>query len=760
MLIAVMAFSFTACEKLTPSTPQNVKASDDGVITWDPVENAIAYLVVINGNEEAAITVNTNSYKADSVTTTFTYSIMSVSSDYVCSEPTETFTFVGKGIIPKPDLSGVTVGIEGGTEIKAGKTLQLSAVVTGANDTSVEWSITKGSDVVSVDEKGLVTASETTKSAEVEVKATSKANPEKSATKHLTVVVKTDLTQDMLDAVSTDKITFVGYVDIDVYTIGLFPSLEGTYSMVTKTAMDGEHWYAEYENQMGITSQLFCANNNGIATQVGVNFKNEENYTPMLDDDGRELTWQNGGMYNNFKGLKVSDFTFDEETWRWVYSGADKTLPAKMIASANPYDFKTLNFSLVTEENEIKGIYAVSGDDYNVADGYRAIQKLNVALIADESVEVPEVTKYKHDDIHDELNQAIDNMKALKSYKMDYHNTQFSMYTGGYVLSGFVETVTADTMHFVPYDFSYDHAGEEVRVNKPEGAYGYHKVSDTLYNAYYTDEGAFVPSRAYSGAVAQARTGFEFAAEIFTAYYNDEDTGETTYYVDSLMCGVATEFYNCVGNDDALYGIFAAEGRTSSVDSFTPYVTVKDGYIVSAGFYYDMVLMTGVVELTFSDFNKATLPEGVSLDGFAARQIPQSWTELTIQKTGDVDGTADDTEVNAADYWKEFFKKDDVVVPFFGNVLGDAYGFGMTTVRKPQSSANTKWTVVLYYDVPLDIDYTITTSLDKVNNYLASLGYQKDRYGEYHKDGIGIVAVDNDLDLLIYVWADTDITAE
>ena len=45
-------------------------------------------------------------------------------------------------------------------------------------------------------------------------------------------------------------------------------------------------------------------------------------------------------------GMKLY-FTFDEETWRWTYSGADLKLDDRMITSANPYEFKADGFRSV-----------------------------------------------------------------------------------------------------------------------------------------------------------------------------------------------------------------------------------------------------------------------------------------------------------------------------------------------------------------------------------------------------------------------------
>lgn len=756
-LVVALLFTFTACvpkvEK--PATPSNVKASDTGLITWDAVEGAIGYVVTINNRE---FSVTTNSYQVSSVTEDFTYSIVAVGKDYAMSDPTETFTFEGKGFTPPgPDLSGVTVGISGGSEVKSGQTLQLTATVNGADNKAVTWSVTSGQDYISVDANGLVTAQEVTGDVVVTVEARSVANSEKFATKTLTVVAMPHLTQAMLDKLNVRKMAFDGFIDIDVYTIGLFPTLETTYSVTIRTMLDGEHWYAEYENSAGGTAALYTANNNGVASSVTLSFNNDEEYVAITDDAGNELAWADSGYVNCLAGLTVEDFTFNEDTWRYEYNG-DDALAEKVITSINPYDFVVDGFSLLINGDNIEGIRAVSGDDYTVVTGYRSIQELVVYVsVEDEQtvIEVPTINKYSHEDKHDLLNQAIANMKALDSYTLDFKEIVASVYTSDLTESGFVETVTEDNYHFVPYEVSYLADYTEVHTPKPEEGYGYHKVSDALYNTYHISGGSFLASRAFAGDISAAKPSFDFAAEIFREVYTDEETGETIFYVADEMSGVATTFYNCVGNDLALYGIFATRGYISETSSFTPYVVVKDGYITEACFYFNMGLMYGVVELKYSDFNQTQVPADVNFDGYEVRQIPTSWDQLTLQVSDDFSETGEDVEVNAAEYWKYYFGDENVQVPFFGEALGDTFGFGLTTLYNANDDSNIKRAIVLYYDVPLDIDYTISTSMDAVKKFLVSQGFEKDQYGAYVKGDVHIAPVDKDLDLQIYVWTET-----
>ena len=62
------------------------------------------------------------------------------------------------------------------------------------------------------------------------------------------------------------------------------------------------------------------------------------------------------------------------------------------------------------------------------------------------------------------------------------------------------------------------------------------------------------------------------------------------------------------------------------------------------------------------------------------------------------------------------------------------------------------YSILFYYDVPLDVDYTIDSSLKKVEEYLITLGFVKNKYGEFKKGDIMVAPLDQSLDLIIYVW--------
>ncbi len=741
----------------TLATPQNLAISATGLITWDAVEHATSYIVTVG---DKTYTAGTNAYQVTtSLEVDFNYSVLAKADGYADSASSETKTYQAprKPPVVKPT---VAVAVLGGSEVRPGHSITLTAKVTGTDDQTVIWEIVRGEAFASIDPiSGRLTAVDAVEGdGIVEVRAISLADERCFGSKIITVVPRPTLTQDMLDQLAEQgKLGFEGFINISLYKIGINDDLYMTTSTTVKTALDGANWYAEYTNgDLGIMSALYFKNHGGIASQVGVSFMNEEEYAPMLDDDGTPVTWEASGLYNCFVGLRTEDFRFDDELWRYVYVGADDTLPRRMVASANPYDFVPTNLALIIEEGEIMGIYSQSEDDYGIVAGYRAVQEMTVAVNFGETVDVPTITRYQTVEKHAILSEAIQNMQALDSYTLDFRENTASYLTSGYNTSGFEETVLPGDCYFVPYTVRYNTQGEETRTYGEFSAYGYHKISDTLYNTYHqTGEGTYEAARAYAADFAAARPTFAFAAEIFTAYYEDEEDGSITFYVDKPMSGVASTFYYGVGNDIALYGIFATEGYIStggSVTSFTPYVTVKDGYITEAGFYFYLGSIYGIVSIEYGHFNQAALPEGVDIS-FTPRQVPTSWKELSVIVTGVGSNTDDDVEKPADQVLVDFFGDSDICkkIPFFGQVLGDTYGFGMTTVYTG-ANGKAKQAIVFYYDVPLDIDYTIDSSMSAVKDYLTSLGFERNRYDEYKKDGIVVAPVDSSLDFTIYVW--------
>ena len=494
---------------------------------------------------------------------------------------------------------------------------------------------------------------------------------------------------------------------------------------------------------------------------MALSLLNDEEYYPMTDDNDNPVSWVDAGLYNNFPRLQASDFAFDEDDWRYYYKGNDKDFLQKMSASANPYEFDPARFGLIIEEGEILGVYIESNPTYSVVDGYRAIEKLYAYVnCGEENVNVPVIAKFEHNPAtmgggkidHDTLETAIANMKALKNYKMDF--TMSSHMAGGYGISGYVETVIDGDYFYEPYTVN---VSSGIRTMTPDDQYGYHKINDELYNSYTYDKDAnkYVAARAFDGNMENAKATFAFAPEIFTTWARAEINGEETsiYYVNESMCHVASTFYFGVGNDMPLYGLFAMNYPYLALS--TPYVVVQNGYIVEAYFFYFLGDMYGEVLISYSDFDKAEMPDTFKADlfeSFVPRTPPASWRYLTvIDET--VNGNGE--EVNAFDFFANMFGSEADVekLPFFNDILGDTFGFALATYHAPggQSSRQVV-TVILYYDVPLEQDRTIDATIKSAQEFLLEHGFEKNAYGEYVNGNVTAMPYDNSLDFWIYVW--------
>ena len=717
LVLAILLPTLAACDEKVLSAPQNVVLSETGLLTWDAVANAEGYIVTIG---DKSYTTSEPSYQVTSLDVDFNYSVVAVAEGYPNSAPSQQGTYQVPYKPPVDTTPSIAVAISGKSEVRYSSPITLKATVSGTEDQTVMWMLVSGDDLAEINPiTGELTAKALDKGGIVEVRAVSLADESCYGSKVITVLTPPTLTQDMLDLLANQtKLGFEGFINISLYTIGIMEKFYMSSSTTVKTSLDGEHWYAEYDNlDLGVVSAIYFKNDNGIASQVGVSLTNEEEYAPMLDDNGNRVSWADSGMYNNFKGLTVNDFAFNAEKWCYEYVGADANLPQKMVSAANPYDFKALSFSLIIEEGEIMGIRALSDSDYSIASGYRAVQELIVAVNFGETVDVPTISKYPTDPNgkHDPLKEAIANMQAQTNYTLEFVETTASYLTNGYVVSGFTETVTEDLCYFDPFNVKYSSDGQEIRTytNAP---YGYVKVSDTLYNAFYADEkGGFTASRAWASDFSAAKPTFAFAAEIFTSYYEevDEDTNEVTsitYYVDEPMSSVASTYYYGVGNDIQLYGIFATVGYISNTESFTPFVVIEKvdgiGYIITeACFYFYLGSIYGVVELKYSDFGTAEVDaeekEKLEAPAYESRQIPTSWAELTIIQSGSSTSTDEDVEVQADLLLAEYFNDPDMAekLPFFGEVLGDTYGFGLTTFHIPSGSNSAKSAIVFYYTI-------------------------------------------------------------
>ena len=836
LAVAMTLSFFVSCGKTpeeSPSklvAPENVAVDDNGVVTWDRVENAFRYYVYY-GEKKAS--VQSESFTLPEPEKKCTISVQAVVQTSNGNVETEKSAEIEYEPYVEPfDPSVVKIAITADkTVIKSGatgagkNTVTFKATVNNAEkgaDTSVKWTIVSGGETVETSSaKGnefTVTAkSDVTGDGDIIVAATSVAYPEISARKSVEVVSRPTLTQAMLDKVaSSDKISFEGYVNIDVYTRvqGEKGKLYTSQISTIKTSMSGDKdanektrntWSAEYLNgSLGITQQVYCRKRaDGVACEIGVSFMNEEQLYPVKDDAGNVVTWEESGYYNNFVGLTVEDFKLDEETWRYTYdtekNGFDKV--KKMIASANPYEFEPKNFELIVDGDEIIGISSVSEDSYSIVEGYISVQTLRSVFNVGDNVNVTTIGKfktleeYKNDGTEEGrtayerlsiLNEAIENMQSLKSYKTSFTNE--SVTNLGVQITerkGYDEIITEDYRYFTKCSITVEN-NRYVRNPVSTGMYGYKRVNGRtdIYN-YFIDarESAeeslkFEARRALTGDFDQSKPSFAFAPEIFTGYASSTSgDDECFFFVDGTMVQVVTTWYQSFGSDDQLYGIFANYAQLTDGTTL-PYVAVKKGddgkwYIESAAFYYDMGLMHGVVQLEYSDYNTAELNSATidAIDATETRELPANWNDVKVSSL-EKDEKGDYIETPAGDFMfggngvegyfgTTLFAVRDAELPFFGDkdCLGDTFASGMkasVNATDATGAAYIQNAIALWYDVPLDLDYTVTSSIEKIKALLQEKGFVKGKNNVYKKGNLCVQPTSGTSgdDLFIYVWTE------
>ena len=316
ILVILLAFlglmSIASCkscnEKDTLETPKNLTISQTGLITWDKVNNATGYVVYINENPYS---VSTNQYQVNDLTKDFTYRVYAVGKNYLDSAYTETQTY--KAVVKPPiQNEDITIGISGPSEVKVGQSIKLVATVDGTTNKEVIWSIKNNLNYATIQSDGTLVAEELTGDQIIEVVATSQADLGIFATKVITIVARPVLTQEMLNKLNENRISFEGYLNISLYTLGLFEKLDSTNVINVKTSMDGTNWYAQYENgNTGTIMDLYYKNHNGVTPYPASNLGFNVYFVPLKfdltfaykDDCIRDLAENK----DNYDGYSISD---------------------------------------------------------------------------------------------------------------------------------------------------------------------------------------------------------------------------------------------------------------------------------------------------------------------------------------------------------------------------------------------------------------------------------------------------------------------
>ncbi len=764
LLVVCLALAVAACgedggkkketvyELSAPTNLRIIDQGDKGLVHWDAVQYAQSYIVTVNGAEH---TTESTSWTIQPLTVDYTVTVVA------CREGSKNSAAASVSFARHK----ISVAISGGSECRAGKTLQLTATVSEADDQSVTWKIVGGGEYAKISADGLLTANDVSGDKIVRVRATSVFDSTVHAEKSITITAKPELTQAMLDELDSDKLEFEGFLEIEQWTMDMPIRYMGSVSLGVSTAMDADSWYCEYDDVMMkhrfdyIVDKADVESRPSTACKVSVDLTNTEKSVPVVDGNGGYVAWSDSDYNNALRGLSVSDFKFNESNWRWEYVGSDadarKAKMRAVIASAHTEGFEPKNMYLIVDEGDVAGLYSESVDDFEMYEGYRVRKKLTVAVNVGDAVTVPEIKKFAHSDMHDELQAAIDKMRALSNYTTECLDNSTTMMSG-VERNGYVETVTPDVCYMRPFTFrpiqtSLIEIGSGERIFS-NADFGYFKCDDNTYNSFKVNDGEFSAYRAYTGSFEkQALPSFDFAAEIFTKSVPNPD-GTKTYYADKTMTSVATALYRGLDNEMAIYGIFA--NQSLRANATLPYVTVgADGYIRSAGFSYYMSAAYGDIKLEYRNFEKATLADDVaqSIETLKAspRTMPDGWDDIEVK----MDNTT--STVTALERLKVMFDNDIADrLPYISAAVGDSYTEGATSFRNivVDGDRTSVPSLILCYAVPFDVDLSINSSLAALNEYLVGNGFAENANGVFIKGDISILPKDDGLRLMLNIW--------
>ena len=295
----------------------------------------------------------------------------------------------------------ISISVSGPKAVRYGNTIELTVNVTGTENKTVIWK--KSSDLISISNNIVSVTRQVEEDTEVTITVQPVADLSKEYSFVITVLAPEPdpvLTQDMLDVLKTDKIEFNGTTTIDLYSIASDKYYSSTI-VESYTNMKDNFWSAAYANSTtGKTEYLIYENYQGNACQVGLSLMNEESYTPITDDNGLPVKWEDANLYNPLISLSVENFTYNKESGLFDYNGTNEKLLSQLSTSCTPYEFDAVKFSLRVEYNQITSIVLVTGEDYRVQTGYKAIQTLEAYFNTGDLVKYPYINKYTLEEEH------------------------------------------------------------------------------------------------------------------------------------------------------------------------------------------------------------------------------------------------------------------------------------------------------------------------------------------------------------------------
>lgn len=671
-----------------------------------------AYAWVVSDNSLVAINNNVLSVlKEVTVDTEVTIKAVSVEDQSIFDE---------KVIIVKApsSLGSVTISTSQDT-ISEGETVMLSAIVVGLQDASYTWTVSNDQ-LVKIEDNVLSLIGSVKVDTNITITCT--ANGDESVFKSKTITVKApiiagqvgELTNDVLGEIANENITFSGTVT-DYYT-DFNNSFNNTTQQYNSLVMMSEgRWYGQW-NALANTSDVVADNYrrgsvDGLHDQYGnVGHALERLYIDINNQVASEIVkdymsipaiWEAQHLWNHLGNLVVTNFVYDADTKIYTYTVNQNDMDALYLMTylsycLTPMLSDTLNsISFVIENGHITKLIGRTEVLYygsETAEEADAMSYTEIELIPANigSTVVPEPTPYSTPENADKLNTAINNMKALTSYKYSAKDTTTyapSGDSGDYELSSTSANTNVSAKYRRPsqvntdikldafhnYQSSVGTVGEvgyvtpDAIVIENTGKYSY-SLDDKLYHteyygykqnndgtydefSYNTSLQTFEGTRKVKGTLADVLPDFNFSADIFE-FVGTSGSGSNKVYNFVLK---ATDVTRDVALNISMHS-YAEDAEKSTTATLSLGVS-EAGYIVSSSYSYNLSnVYYGKISTVYSDFGTIALPED-TFTTYVPRVWRTSWDQYICKYFQPTHAGAS-YEHNAADAFATIFGED------------------------------------------------------------------------------------------------------
>lgn len=670
-----------------------------------------AYAWVVSDNTLVAVNNNVLSVlKEVTVDTKITIKAISVEDSKVYAEKEIT--------VKAPSSFGSITITTSKDTIAEGETIDLSATVTGLQDTTYTWKVSDES-LVKIEGNKLTLIG--TVKLDTNVTITCYANGDESVFKSKTITVKApiiegqvgELTNAVLGEIANESITFSGIVT-DYYTDfnNSFNSSIQEYDSLVM--MSDGRWYGQWgvkgRADSVVTDNYQRGSVDGLQDQYGnvghalerlfININNEVTSETVKDYMSIPAIWEAQHLWNHLGNLVVTDFVYDAETKLYTYTVNQNDMDALYLMTYLSYcltpmladTLNTISFEItdghITKIIGRTEILYYGSDTQEEADAMSYTEVVLTPANIGTTI-VPNPEQYAAPEHVDLLNQAIANMKALTNYTYAAKDTTTFAPSGS---GDDYEIASASTNHSSAklknrtvlntnvinnalhnFTSSVGEVGEVGFVTNDAiliantGKYSYamdDKLFHTEYSGYKQNNDGTYDEFAYDStlqALAGTRKVKGTLAEVLPSFNFSANIFE---FVGTTGNGADTVYNFVLKAEDVTREVALnislhsyADDAEKSTSSTLKLGVSANGYIVSSSYSYNLSgVYFGNINTKYSDFGTTVLPEG-TFENYVPRLWRTTWDQY-ICKYFQPTHTGNSYEKNAQEAFDEIFKED------------------------------------------------------------------------------------------------------